>query len=323
MSGSPWPLLGIASTDDDAAIRLAYARKLKTIDVDDSPGEFIALREALNQARAQAARRRAQPDAESGAAEAVEPAPEAVHPEPVQPEPRPSWIGDIEAVQALIFGEQSREAIYDEVVERSNRIFSGPEMDDIAHATQVEQWAAQVILSGVPRSNALLGTAIGRFGWLKRYGQWDSPPIVRAVVDRYSDTLLLNDLQDGKSPYSRAYRMMWMSKPSGQYADTVEQFIAMLRVHYPTVIQELPPEKLAAWEQLIARRHARPIARLGRWRDRTWAQAMRFARRFHLDRLFAGAGMLVVGVLALALVLATHGVALIFLLPALGRASRR
>jgi hypothetical protein len=299
---------------------------LKTIDVDNSPGEFIALREALQQARGLAARRRTQGSAEPVAQDAeAEPAAAAppLEAEPAPPPERPGWIVDIEAVQALIHGDQSREAIYAEVAERSARIFGGPEMDDIEHAARVEQWAAQSILSGVPRSNALLGAAIGRFGWLKRYGHWDCPPIVRAVVDRYSDTLFVADLQDGKGVYARAYRMMWMSKPSWQYTQTVAEFLAMLRVHYPTVRQEFPPEKLAAWEQRIARRDAGAIARLGRWRDRTWARAGRFARRFHLDRLFAGFGLVLLVIFVLAIAIASGGVGLIFLLPIMFRAGRR
>ena len=45
-----WALLGIAPTDDKKEVKRAYARKLKTIDVDADPAAFVRLREALDAA---------------------------------------------------------------------------------------------------------------------------------------------------------------------------------------------------------------------------------------------------------------------------------
>ena len=53
MSGyqSPWGILGISQTADERAVKLAYAAKLKEIDVEADPQDFIALRKAFDQAR--------------------------------------------------------------------------------------------------------------------------------------------------------------------------------------------------------------------------------------------------------------------------------
>lgn len=48
---SHWDILGIAKTNDERAIRKAYAVILKTIDQELEPEKFIALREALEQAK--------------------------------------------------------------------------------------------------------------------------------------------------------------------------------------------------------------------------------------------------------------------------------
>jgi hypothetical protein len=46
-----WATLGIERTNDQRAIRSAYAAKLKTIDVDGNPAAFVALREAFEWAQ--------------------------------------------------------------------------------------------------------------------------------------------------------------------------------------------------------------------------------------------------------------------------------
>lgn len=50
MPDGRWDELGIAPSDDAAAIRRAYAARLKTLDVDSDPTAFIRLREAFDAA---------------------------------------------------------------------------------------------------------------------------------------------------------------------------------------------------------------------------------------------------------------------------------
>ena len=52
-STSVWQTLGIEPTQDQRAIRVAYARQLKLIDVDADPQAFIALRAAFESAQQQ------------------------------------------------------------------------------------------------------------------------------------------------------------------------------------------------------------------------------------------------------------------------------
>lgn len=328
MSVPPWQTLGIDHTTDDGEIRRAYTRRLKAIDVDSDPDAFIALREAFDVARvhaahaAQAAARVPEPAlADDGGPAPAESMPEAdVESEAPSAEPleapRPTWMDDVEAIQALVYGEESREAIFAELSARAERLLNGPEMAEIDHAARVEQWAVQVILSGIPRTNALLLPAIQRFGWLARSQQWDCHPAIRAVIDRYMDCQLVNELLDGKGVFAMPFRQIYRGMPPrGSQANMVDQFLHVIRRDYPTIIQELPPESVAAWDALIERRNKRLIARWGRANAAFRVRFRRFAVRYKLDHV-ARWGVLVFWILvSIALVGITHGFALFFLIP--------
>ncbi|MEP9359123.1 hypothetical protein [Sphingomonas sp. KR3-1] len=326
MSGSPWALLGIASTTDALAIRRAYARTLKTIDVDSDPAAFIALRNALHAAQmhaAQAAAQVQQPVLADGPCELAPEAESAPEDEAIAAE-RPAWVDDIEAIQALIYGDQPREAIFAEVGTRAERLLNGPEMAEIQHAAQIEQWAAQVILSGIPRSNGLLLPALQRFGWRQRAEQWDYHPAIRAIVDRYIDCQYLNDLRDGRSPNAAVFRRIYEgAKPrSGQLA-AAEEFLNMVRRDFSTLPHEFPADSLAAWDKAIARRNNRLIARWGRARNAFWVKFVRFARRYKLNYIGGGLAIAVAILLGLGAIVATNGFALIFILAGLASSRRK
>ena len=85
--------------------------------------------------------------------------------EPPPKPARPRWREDIEAVEALVFGSRSREEIYDEIGERMARILNGPEMEQVDHANGIEVWAADLTLSGIPRSNAVMSAASSLAVW--------------------------------------------------------------------------------------------------------------------------------------------------------------
>jgi hypothetical protein len=371
-------VLGISPTADQTAIRQAYARALKAIDVDRDPAAFIALRQAFDFARAHARRVRplagsgsygppatvaleksptfsapvhtaplasvsvleaepaqadvlpAKPPSEDAASDKPGPLlcsePEAIParepaPAPAQP---PAWRDDLEAIQALIFGAQTRDEIFEEARARSVRLLNGPEMADIDHATRIEQWATQVILSGIPRSNALLIPAIDRFGWLKRYEQWDCPQVVGAVIGRYQDVVYTNKLNEAQGGFGVLFRTLRAgSRPRGSQAEPMEAFLAEMTARHPTILREVPEESLRAWQALIAKRHARPVARLMRAIDARWAAGKRNVIRFlqvsRLDVVFKAIGIFLLVILGLGLVIATHGLALIPILATAGR----
>jgi hypothetical protein len=263
-------MLGIARTDDEIEIRRAYARKLKAIDVDADPAGFIALRDALHSARAHAAQAQARHAAKSARSDdapadvRAEPAPEAAEP----PAPRPDWMLDVDAVQQLVHGNGTREAIFAEVGERTERIVGGPEMESIDHAARVERWAAELILTGIPRTNGMLAPAIRRFGWDLAVRQWACPPLIVAVVNRYSDCVFVANIAERQDGPGLAYRLLTDpgAPVKANRAESVEELLRAIRGRHPSAIHDLDPEAVRAWDAFIERRRQRPVARIiARW----------------------------------------------------------
>jgi hypothetical protein len=89
------------------------------------------------------------------------------------------------------------------------------------------------------------------------------------------------------------------------------------------VLHELPADSLAAWEALIEKRDNWWTARARRTVSSGWAKFLRFSRRYRLDYVWRGLFLLGAIMFGLGLVVATHGLALIFLVPALLNANKK
>lgn len=291
MSASCWDRLGIAPTDDQAAIRRAYARALKAIDPDADPGAFIALRGALDAARAWATQRartdqpepeRVPPSAPARPIAAPEPEPEP-EPVPALVPVRPSWVDDAEAIDRLVFGQAPRATIFAEVTARTARVFGAPELEAVDQARWIEGWAAETILRGIPRTNAMLAPAIDRFGWQARVAEWNCPPAIRRVVGRYEDCLWLDRISEREVTAAETVRRFTEPNPPAparRSARLVAAFLDEVRARHPTAILDLNEGAVATWDAFLAARNNRPVARLKREIDARLAPVKRSTHRF-------------------------------------------
>ena len=288
MNDAIWDRLQIAATRDEASIRRAYAVQLKRIDPEAEPARFIALRHAFEQARAFA---RAWPDddeaapfdavdtdaeiAPDGPAIATE-VPDRI-PEPARaPAPlvaaAPTWMADVDAIERLIWSDTPAADIRDELIARTTQILHDPAMLSIAHAAEIERWAIDIAIDGMPRSDALLILAADHFDWVATAERWDCPPRIREVMKRYWDIGWVQSLErDGRADerFDEVYALALLRDPSlpprGGPAAMVAALLGVIRRHHPTALHDVSPAAVTAWDAYLTRRDARWYRRAGRW----------------------------------------------------------
>jgi hypothetical protein len=271
---SIWATLGIAKTDDETAIRRAYSAKLKTIDEDVDRDAFLRLRAAYEQARRQAAAaaQEEQPDVEiESEAEITEersdPASLALVDSPQSP-PRATLEEEARSLERLLYGDGTREAIFPEVRAITERMLAHPDLELIDRRAAVETWLGQTILRSVPRSNAMLDLAIVRFGWAEAAQQWNCPPLVRAVLDRYRDAQIFDrTVRIPGATYYAPYRAL-LAPPDPAHlrwrpglVSGVETFLATIDTRFPSLRTEFKAEDVAAWRDYIRKGHETLLGR--------------------------------------------------------------
>lgn len=295
-----WKALGIDPTNDARQVRAAYARQLRAIDPERDPAAFIALRTAYEQALSRATHSRTPPLRDVEVVESPEPTAALEPPAP------PDWLTDIRIIDRLVDGESSREAIFDDVQEHLRHILTHPDMLEIDHAAGIEQWAAHRILSGLPRTNALIGPCIEYFRWDERIVDWDCPPAIHHVMQRRADNMLYATLLDSDTRTAKIFRML--ADPAGRTNRSasweVQQLLKRLRVEHPTILLDLPDGNIARWDALADRQMNTPIARANRWLDARLAPIAKLCRSLYLDRIAMG---IVLALAMLALVAITFG----------------
>jgi len=276
---SIWATLGIAKTDDETAIRRAYSARLKAIDEEVDRDAFLRLRAAYEQARRQAAaavRPVAAPEEPPEAdidsrAEGGEERPEPAGPALVEPSdgpPRATLEAEAGALERLLYGEDSREAIFPEVRAITERMLAHPDLELIDRRTAVETWLAHTILRAVPRSNAMLDLAIVRFGWAEASQQWNCPPLVRAVLDRYRDAQIFDrTVRTPGATYYAPYRAL-LAAPNPKrlrwrpgLVSEVETFLTAIDTRFPSLRTEFKAEDVAAWREHIRKAHETLLGR--------------------------------------------------------------
>jgi hypothetical protein len=182
MNEAMWQALGIAPTDDIGAIRSAYARALKQLDVDIDPQGYIALRNARDLAihEVRIAAQEATQDQlpaditsdDSGTAAALS-------------LPTSNYEEHFATLTALLMpNDDSGPTAIDAALLRVNfdALLLDPRMQEIAFAARAEAQLAELIANALPLSAPLIEPAIRAFGWNGAV-RVDTPPAIAAVLD--------------------------------------------------------------------------------------------------------------------------------------------
>lgn len=329
----PWSILGIGATADAAAIRKAYAARLKAMDVDGDVEGFARLRQArdhaLRLARNMAAAAHDPEEPEDGSDEPeFGPSPEApprwiyaapelrgewsganltARPsEPDQPAmlERMAWAaaaaregvsgagiplttidpftapflrGNHAADEALglrpgespaerlaiLLDPESAEAAEPlseaearQALRALRNILDDAAQAQITRAQQIEDWLAEVLARGWPRSAPLLEDANAAFGWEREWAAHDARPGVAFLGARLRGYRFQQNVLRPGHRYHKAWNELVRPGEAGPLRmvrgpsqGDVEGLLRGIRNNFPELETHFAPERVASWER--------------------------------------------------------------------------
>ena len=250
-----WQLLGIEPTADAAAIRRAYAARLKEIDVDAEPARFVALRNAYDEIRTA-------PLIEHASAERLAP-------EQAGGADRDAMVAISGRMADLL--ESDRNDIDDELADLTLRLTAEIDRETIDRQVEWEERLADTIADHLPRSDAMIRPAIAAFRWhLRRAGQYRPERAYKAVerMRELSFTEFTMLRESGR--HHRAWLALQAPPASGFFRipdfaalDALDRFFVEVGTVSALAGVSIDRRIVAAWYHEL---HRHELA-LGRWRN--------------------------------------------------------
>lgn len=251
-----WTALGIAPTDDERAIRVAYSARLKAFDPDSDPQAFVALREARDMAL-HLARRTARE-----AAAAAEPRQDATQAHDAR-EPEPEAISQAERhaqdLYAMFYAERDPErasATHEEreaMLAHWQGIVADPRLQEIGFFAQLEHWTIGLIAHHLPLSDPLIIPATELFEWTASDDTVAQSREVAVITARYGWLSYIEEVQQPDHPWYPLWEEL--NKPGGPGAKRarlgparVRTLIQAVRAMRPDLEERFDPARIALWE---------------------------------------------------------------------------
>jgi hypothetical protein len=292
--GEAWALLGLEATDDARAVKQAYARLLKRIDVDADAAAFIRLREARDLALNWGAEvpeweSEGEPDwDEAGPPVELPPGTDPIAfffpdefrgmfaygplgPPPARPELTPvrddALRAACDALDALLFAaDAAAPAAVEAAGEEVLRQCAEASVDE---AASVEQWLLAALAAAMPRSDPLLEPAMAHFGWNRAVRSKDY--LFNLDLDAlHRRRAALAALRRAlAAPFEATGRAATELRRPGRtrvglfdlgLAGAVRGFLERTLAQHPLLEHDLAPDTLAAWRGHFEGRHLPTIS---------------------------------------------------------------
>lgn len=269
----PWPILGIAPTDDRKTIREAYARLLKALDPDAATEAFMELRDARDAALSghflhppQLADDDTQAD-DFGLGDPLDG--DAAPPPPApDPEEKPRFTVDyndedeqrFQRMVELFTGEgEMVPSQVEELHAHLDALLADERMADLGHYARVETWLAQLLAERYPRGAALFPRIAEHFQWSARAHELGIHPAIPWLFNAHEGHSLVRELGTPGHAYHREWIELARGKPKGPLwlravdKQRMGNLIATIRRDYPWLEQEhWQSDLVARWEKKTA-----------------------------------------------------------------------
>jgi tetratricopeptide (TPR) repeat protein len=143
----------------------------------------------------------------------------------------------------------------EELLATLEAVLAGEAMANVTVSADTEAWLARCIHDNSPRADAALARAAEAFGWESRAGQWDTAPVIEAVVEHLRDLRHLETLSRVGSTHNRAYvalngpiteAMRRRGAPQKE-AQQVKRLIELMRRERPSLFTHFDEGKLVWW----------------------------------------------------------------------------
>jgi hypothetical protein len=271
MASWAWEALGIARTEDIAAVRSAYATKLKALDLDSETQAYMDLREARDEALWQARNF----DAGEYDFDPFAAGDEVASPpidEPVE-ESETSFDEEEWEYEPVYHSNEHEQAIYDAlIVDDQNAaltpaeqtavagdidaLLSDPQMDLIDHAGQTENWLAYVLSQSSPRSDPFIYAVADHFGWMRRKDEIALSYQIAFVTQRIALSQFIDQVQMKHHRFHGAWAELTKTGSSRRgifiQKRDVQGLLAHVRDKFPDAEAMFDPELVRKWDHKIS-----------------------------------------------------------------------
>jgi len=262
-----WQTLGIPATSDVAAIRKAYASRLREYHPEEDPVGFQRLRAAYETAlrAARGATAAARPERSIGLSAATVPTTGAPTPSvavaPAEAE------GDHKQFEAALTNlERLLKAPGDadtETLERAlDAVLNNPGSLHLGNWSGLDRRLAQILLESIPKSDAIAATVVQRLRWNHTDVATRRANEVVAVVTRVADLDAIAKLRLGTDPDARAFQLLSNAAPTSWLVRRVKVFFVDQAVRdflqktlpaRPTLTLWLDKASVATWMRIFGR----------------------------------------------------------------------
>lgn len=286
-TGGCWQVLALEPTDDQSAIRRAYAQRLRAIDPDQDPAAFAGLRDARDDALAMARSRTVheqdefEEDAddvddeegesrfgteldprlrlETGDEDASYDDTSYEDEEDYQPDPEDAARYEHSAaLQRILWSDESDVALTPvdalQAQGHLDALLDDPVLEQIDRREDTERSLAWLLANTEPRSDPLIAAAVARFGWEEARGRYDQPWEFKAVAERAQSLRFLAGIGSPDHAYNKAWRELtqpggyWPVKPLPKARRKVYRLLDTIQNDHPSLNDRLDSKRVRKWQ---------------------------------------------------------------------------